>query len=94
MLGTQEFLSVGVGNGVIKVQSQFQHIKLNWFCVCFCLFLFPYLKSSDMICGRQAPDGFAGSGPSRAEVTQWGHCKTVVLMVLALFGNKLTAAFP
>lgn len=41
MLRTQEFLSVGVGSGVIKVQTQFQHIKLNWFCVCFCLFYFP-----------------------------------------------------
>lgn len=40
MLRTQEFLSVGVGSGVIKVQTQFQHIKLTWFCVCFCLFYF------------------------------------------------------
>lgn len=40
MLRTQEFLSVGAGSGMIKVQTQFQHIKLNWFCVCFCLVYF------------------------------------------------------
>lgn len=47
-----------------------------------------------MVCGKQVPDGFTSSGPARAEITQLGCCETVVLMVLALFGNKLTAAFP
>lgn len=45
-----------------------------------------------MVCGKQVPDGFTSSGPTRAEMTQLGCCETVVLMVLALFGNKLTAA--
>lgn len=47
-----------------------------------------------MVPASHIPDGFTSSGPTRAEMTQLGCCETVVLMVLALFGNKLTAAFP